>query len=1012
MVSADLWGGLGNQMFQIATATSLAIDNNDLTCFDITGHRLGLQGFQAIKYKDNIYCKITDKLLENYTTYIQSDNEYEIPYKNNIKLFGYFQSPKYFEHNSDKIKELFSMSKEIEYNLKSFMSKTNIENKITVSLNIRRGDYLEYKDIHPFVGISYINEAVSKFNNCYIYVISDDIKWCINNVKSNNNILYFVEEFEDYEQLYLMSLCDHNIISNSTFGWWGSYLNKNKNKIIIAPYIWYMGKTNPNIYTKNMTIIDNSNFINIDKINKNKIKLIDAFYGNKDVKHIIKNYKTTFTVSNSIFGDPLPYIHKYLNIIYEENDEIKNEIIKEGEICDIIFDYVSDTLKLINAFYGNKDVTDIISTIIKNNKLPFPVSNCVFGDPLPGKIKYLVIKYEELGEIKTESIKEGETCNIKFSCVSDNKIKLINAFYGPKDVTNKIFNNIKNNNINFIVSNDEFDGDPLIGVHKYLVVKYEELGEIKTESFKEGEMCILRSGDSKIKEVFNLFDYSFAHDVYSVAGVNSNFIKWNRNTILDDKLTFYSNGAISEIDKNITQKDLSYAILFESRAIENYNYLEKFVPKFKKFFTHNSEFLNKYDNCYWIPGGGIWIGGSYGKGLIKITEKSKLCSIVSSNKKMCPLHIFRLEVVEYLKQYFNYIDIFGLNNWKPICDSLENYMFSIVIENFQDELYFTEKIMNCFATGTIPIYLGAKDIGKKFNIDGIICFNTIEELDKIIPKLSKEFYDSKIDAIKDNFERVKQYRSLEDYVYTNYIKYKEYNMDFTFGIPTDGNNDKMINEIIDSIELQNIPNYEIIIVGNSKINRQNCKIIQFDETIKNKWITKKKNIITHEAKYENIVYLHDYIKFDDNWYLGQLMSGNDFNIRMDKIYNYYGTRFRDWCLNPHNNNFVYDITFDGNTRYLLLPYNVNNLSKYMYISGSYWISKKNIMIEFPLNENLLWGMSEDIEWSLRIREKYDFNMNINSSVSLLKLKDTIFEKTTKEQIEKINNEIKKSINSI
>jgi hypothetical protein len=224
-------------------------------------------------------------------------------------------------------------------------------------------------------------------------------------------------------------------------------------------------------------------------------------------------------------------------------------------------------------------------------------------------------------------------------------------------------------------------------------------------------------------------------------------------------------------------------------------------------------------------------------------------------------------------------------------------------------------------------------------------------------------------------------------------------MEFSFGIITGGNNDSMINEIIDSIENENIPNYEIIIVGESKIVRENTKIIPFNETIRRAWITKKKNIITQESKYENIVYLHDYVKLNDGWYNGQISSGNDFKIRMDKIINLNGERFRDWCIWPHNNNKMDN--FIG--RDCLIPYDIIHLSKYMYISGSYWIAKKNVMLEFPLNENLTWGEGEDVLWSKQVREKYEFTMNTNSSVKIMKKnKDRVFDEPNQEKITKLN----------
>lgn len=228
-------------------------------------------------------------------------------------------------------------------------------------------------------------------------------------------------------------------------------------------------------------------------------------------------------------------------------------------------------------------------------------------------------------------------------------------------------------------------------------------------------------------------------------------------------------------------------------------------------------------------------------------------------------------------------------------------------------------------------------------------------------------------------------------------------MDFTFGIITGGNNDPMINEIIDSIENENIPNYEIIIVGNSDIERKNTKILKFDESLKKAWITKKKNLITKESKFENIVFLHDYIKLNNGWYNGHLRSGNEFSIRMDKIINNNGERFRDWCIWPHNNNKM--DSFIG--RDCLIPYNIKHLSKYMYISGSYWVAKKTIMEKFPLNESLSWGEGEDVIWSKEVREYVTFDMNEESSVFIMKDgKDRVFNETLIDKIRVLMDEDK------
>lgn len=224
-------------------------------------------------------------------------------------------------------------------------------------------------------------------------------------------------------------------------------------------------------------------------------------------------------------------------------------------------------------------------------------------------------------------------------------------------------------------------------------------------------------------------------------------------------------------------------------------------------------------------------------------------------------------------------------------------------------------------------------------------------------------------------------------------------MNFTFGIITDGNSDKNLNVVIDSIENQNIPNYQILVIGNSEVSRKNTIIIPFDEEVKDAWITKKKNLITSNSEYENIVYSHDYIVFQSNWYSGYLKFGNDFKVCMNKIINVDNSRFRDWVIWPHNDNFMDKIVLPS--RECLIPYEMTHLSKYQYISGSYWVSKKDVMLEFPLDEKLGWGESEDVNWSKEVRKKYAFSMNQYSTVKLLKFKDPAFKITTEKTNKKL-----------
>ena len=228
-------------------------------------------------------------------------------------------------------------------------------------------------------------------------------------------------------------------------------------------------------------------------------------------------------------------------------------------------------------------------------------------------------------------------------------------------------------------------------------------------------------------------------------------------------------------------------------------------------------------------------------------------------------------------------------------------------------------------------------------------------------------------------------------------------MKFTFGIITSpdqyGQLPNQLNRIFESItDQESYDDSEIIIVGGRENKSEGAyKFISFDETTKSKWITRKKNIITENAKYDNIVYMHDYVSLMPGWYKGFEIYGDKFDICMTPILNYDGTRFRDWTLWPHD---VEHIMGMGN-RKCLLPYETDCFTKYMYISGAYWVAKKSVMEKFPLNEKLSWGEGEDVEWSKQVREQYQFSINVHSPVRLLKYKDKVFNDATPELISQL-----------
>jgi hypothetical protein len=241
MISCNLQGGLGNQLFQIAASSSLAIDNNDEFAFNFKSCYTPNQGNPSIKYVNTIFKKFKSYDSYNFNSiYHEPSFSYKkIPYSKNLLLNGYFQSEKYFINNFNKIKELITLSPK-----EKIINSLGIDlvNENITSVHIRRGDYLKFKDYHLVCGVDYYNNAIKKIDSDKFIFLSDDIDWVKSNFISDN--FYYSNLTDELDDLTLMSLCKNNIISNSSFSWWGAYLNDNKNKVIISPKKWF-GESGP-----------------------------------------------------------------------------------------------------------------------------------------------------------------------------------------------------------------------------------------------------------------------------------------------------------------------------------------------------------------------------------------------------------------------------------------------------------------------------------------------------------------------------------------------------------------------------------------------------------------------------------------------------------------------------------------------------------------------------------------------------------------------------------------------
>lgn len=277
MIKVILKGGLGNQMFQYAAAKSLAIETNTDIYIDLSfmKNRIPIKDFTFREYELEEFFNINEQsgtLLKNdfldkyfsypleliYNKYLNKNYYAEgtNPYsfdsnffdlKDGTTIEGYFNNPKYFEKHEEVIKEIFDTRKLYDKNFQQIEDKIKSSNSI--SINIRRGDYLntKHKDVFVFLDENYYKTAIrkirDKIDNPHFFVFSyDDPEWFANTFQMNQseytmmNKEYVGDKFKSY--LRLISLCKHNIISNSTFAWWGAYLNKNSKKTVISPKRW------------------------------------------------------------------------------------------------------------------------------------------------------------------------------------------------------------------------------------------------------------------------------------------------------------------------------------------------------------------------------------------------------------------------------------------------------------------------------------------------------------------------------------------------------------------------------------------------------------------------------------------------------------------------------------------------------------------------------------------------------------------------------------------------------
>jgi len=259
-VYIDLSCGLGNRLFKIASAYGISKSQNKL--YAINNDYKTKHNTQNLNYNETIFRNVIFKKFDNTKNkfnFYESENDVckflEIPNVNtDLFLFGYFQNEKYFFNYKKEIYDLFRM----ENSRKDYLIQkyTNLDN--TYFLHVRRGDYtLDINILHYIDLTKYYENCFVLFpQEAHFLIFSDDIEFCKKLKFIENKNVSYVENENEINSLYLMSLCKlGGIACNSTFSWWGSYLNENPNKKVTFPDKWFNNDWDVKIYWENSIIV-------------------------------------------------------------------------------------------------------------------------------------------------------------------------------------------------------------------------------------------------------------------------------------------------------------------------------------------------------------------------------------------------------------------------------------------------------------------------------------------------------------------------------------------------------------------------------------------------------------------------------------------------------------------------------------------------------------------------------------------------------------------------------------
>ena len=266
MISCVLMGGLGNQLFQIFATIAYALENNKPFGFIYTEHLGGVgQTIKRKTYWDSFLLS-----LKNFTHTslpkmpVQREKGFEYTKldppgeTNDLMLFGYFQSYKYFESYFQMICRLIKLDK-----IKMEVTSNCSHNHNSISMHFRLGDYKDLSDFHPVLNYDYYEKALDFIVSStdireVLYFCeeddNEDVQKTIEKLENRFDDVTFIkadDKISDWEQMILMSCCKYNIIANSSFSWWAAFLNQSSDKIVCYPEKWF-GIKNESLNTNDM----------------------------------------------------------------------------------------------------------------------------------------------------------------------------------------------------------------------------------------------------------------------------------------------------------------------------------------------------------------------------------------------------------------------------------------------------------------------------------------------------------------------------------------------------------------------------------------------------------------------------------------------------------------------------------------------------------------------------------------------------------------------------------------